>query len=145
MEQLETMNIDTPPGAHIIFKGIGGGAVDEAKKLLKPGSVYTVEKVSIHNYIPYVTLKEHPGKGFNATMFRNLPATVSVEQATKAAMTSWRLVKGNGDDGFTEVELNALRLALEGSDSEHGKSAAGKLQRVFDGIAAQAKLETKTH
>jgi|SRR6185312_12762385 len=71
---LDSMDIQSPPGTIIKFVGNGGSTAEQedAKKHLKVGATYEIEKIEIGNWRTDVWLEGFPGVAFNSVMFENV-------------------------------------------------------------------------
>lgn len=68
------MDIFTKPGEKVIFVGYHGtpGQLENAKKYLSIGSVYTIETVEVRGYHTNIRLIGFPNNSFNSVMFSNI-------------------------------------------------------------------------
>ena len=75
MPDFEYMDMYADTGHKVVFMGRGGRdeEIDNAKNILKIGSIYNVSSVDVHAFSSTVCLKEFPGRFFNQVMFEELP------------------------------------------------------------------------
>ena len=68
--------LDAPPGTKIVFHGVGGYPADQEQALSKltVGETYTVQSISVGNWISYLRLEESP-YSFNTVLFTPAAST----------------------------------------------------------------------
>ena len=67
------MDIYTQAGSKVVFTGEGGydDHNKESNRFLKVGGIYTVDRIEVGSWTPFVTLKGIEG-GWNTVMFENI-------------------------------------------------------------------------
>lgn len=72
------MDIYAKNGDRVVFRHPDAGYPHhsrKAKKLLKAGQTYTVERTDVGGFHTDVYLVEFPGEGFNSVLFEDAPTT----------------------------------------------------------------------